>query len=54
MRAVGNLKLELIEEETITTETASAEPIWDGQLIEMTPEWKKRNKCGQIDSTSTE
>ena len=55
MRAVlGKLKLELIEEETITTETARAEPIWDGQLIEMTPAWKKRNKCGQIDSTSTE
>ena len=45
------LKLELIEEETITRETARAEPIWDGQLIiemQMTPAMqhagKKRNK----------
>ena len=51
MRALGMLKLELIEEETITRETARAEPIWDGQLIremQMTPAMqhagKKRNK----------
>ena len=38
MRALGKLTpAELVEEETITTETARAEPIWDGNLIEMTP-----------------
>ena len=41
----GKLTPELIEEETITltTETARAEPIWEGHLIEMTPEWTKKN-----------
>ena len=46
MRAVGKLKLELQlrEKETIPTETARAEPIWDGQLIEMTPACKKKKQ----------
>ena len=42
--SVGKLKLELREEETITTETARAQPIWDGQLIDMTPAWKKKKQ----------
>ena len=42
----GKLTPELIEEETITltTETARAEPIWEGHLIEMTPEWTKKKQ----------
>ena len=60
-KTLGKLKLELIEEKQITTETARAEPIWKGHLIEMTPStikkkevWENKlqlNKVGDIVKT---
>ena len=41
-KTLGKLKLELIEEKQITTETARAEPIWEGHLIDMTPSMIKK------------
>ena len=43
-KTVGKLKLELIEEKQATTETARAEPIWGGHLIEMTPSMIKKQE----------
>ena len=37
VKRVDTFVRDMIEEETITTETARAEPIWDEHLIEMTP-----------------
>ena len=43
-KTLGKLKLELIEEKQITTETSRgrAEPIWEGHLIDMTPSMIKK------------
>ena len=54
-KTLGKLKLELIEEKQITTETSRgrAEPIWEGHLIDMTPSMIKRKTCGKTSCNLT-